>query len=844
MWLVKASRPRRIVELGSHYGFSYFAFCQAVLEAGITTECFSIDTWQGDDHAGFYGEDVYQAVQKENFAYKTFSTLIRKTFKNALEDIEDGSVDLLHIDGRHSYEDVKEDFESWQPKLSDQAIVLFHDTVVKERDFGVWKLWSEIEGTRPSFNFSHQNGLGVLFWGSDILEGLKPFISLLEVEAGHRLIVDAFECSAGLLVDGASDQTKTTGPSTIRSRGSTNSEWIERLKKELQEARSKPARLILQKLQYHAAHFASSVTSTLSPRNSERFSKSASKRDPLRDDVLKDRLAASDYNALLEGWLSLRLEKQVSSKASTKFSLFVDANEAEPEFLEAMLRSARGQSHVQWELFITCSSKTRDVVNIHAEQDTRIKPVHNATNLGVTGASVTNQITGTYLLFPGAEDELDVDALAEIARSIESHPTAKIIYSDEDQIDSAGQRYDPHFKPDWNPDLFYSWNYVGTPVAVATELYEKVKRSGEKALDLYELILKASEVVGKDDILHITKVLYHVRESDQSREKEHTDIVQAGRISSLRAHLERSYGRKIPVEKGELEGSFHVMWPLEQEPTVTIIMPTRDNTHVLRTAVETMLDKTQYNQFKLVIVNNGSVEKSSLDYLKEAKNLDPRIQVLDDPRPFNYSALNNSAIAQSESEVLLFLNDDIEITEAGWLTELVSLAMRPDVGCVGAKLHYPDGLIQHAGIIVGINGVAGHSHMSYGREASGYFGRLKQRQNYSALTGACLAMRREVFDQVGGFNETELAVAFSDVDLCLKVQEAGYCNVWTPFAQLIHHESVSRGIEQGGSKRRRFRKEINYMQKRWGVLAYQDPAYNPNLTRSATDFSFAPPQWD
>lgn len=264
MWLVRALEPRQIVELGTHHGFSYFCFCQAVADAGLSTRCFAVDTWEGDEHAGRYGDSILRDVQLQNARYSDFSTLLRKTFAEALNDVEDGSIDLLHVDGRHYYEDVKEDFESWIPKLSERAVVLFHDTEVRERNFGVWRYWAEISTRRPSLNFQHEHGLGVLFWGNEIADGLAPLMSLIAEPSAGSIVYDHFE-TRGV--------TFANNTATIRA-----------LRTEPQAARRYSLNQLKRKIMFKGLRALAKASPPLSPRTVERLRLSAAKRDPDRDD--------------------------------------------------------------------------------------------------------------------------------------------------------------------------------------------------------------------------------------------------------------------------------------------------------------------------------------------------------------------------------------------------------------------------------------------------------------------------------------------------------------------------------------------------------------------------------
>jgi GT2 family glycosyltransferase len=284
-------------------------------------------------------------------------------------------------------------------------------------------------------------------------------------------------------------------------------------------------------------------------------------------------------------------------------------------------------------------------------------------------------------------------------------------------------------------------------------------------------------------------------------------------------------------------GVQRIRWPLPaEEPLASIIIPAHNASALTRNCIDSILQNTLYVNYEVLLVDNRSDDPAMLDYLQQLRQ-EPKVKVIQDPRPFNFSQINNDAVKACKGEVLLFLNNDVEVINPDWLTEMVSQAMRPEIGCVGAKLYYADGRIQHGGVIIGYGGVAGHAHKFFPGKHPGYMKRLVTVQNFSAVTAACMAVRREIFEQVGGFDEVNLTVAFNDVDLCLKVQEAGYRNLWTPYAELYHHESVSRGLDLFGEKKRRFEQEIDHMKRRWNTDKGCDPAYNPNLAIDREDFA-------
>ncbi|MFN2547203.1 MAG: glycosyltransferase [Myxococcales bacterium] len=383
---------------------------------------------------------------------------------------------------------------------------------------------------------------------------------------------------------------------------------------------------------------------------------------------------------------------------------------------------------------------------------------------------------GEWKLYLDPTDELTEHALYLLAREIAEHPEADFVYGDEDSVDEQGRLYGPELKPDWNPDLFLSTNYISRAFA---------SRVGPDPLQA-------------KNVRHVPFVILH------------------------------KHGKPAPP------ATKRVRWPLPSQPLVSLIIPTRNGRALLETCIESLRKVTGYRNYEILVVDNQSTDPSTLDYLAKLE------RVLRYPHPFNFSAINNFAVAQARGEVVGLLNNDLEFVDPGWLEEMLSHALRPEIGCVGAKLLYPDRTVQHAGVVIGIGGIADHIHKNLPENAPGYCGRARLTQNFSGVTAACMLVRRKTYLDVGGFDEG-FAVAFNDVDFCLRVRERGLRNVWTPYATVIHHESKSRGRENTLPKLLRFRGEMKRLKQRWGSQLSSDPAYNPNLTLDARNVSLAWP---
>ncbi len=528
-------------------------------------------------------------------------------------------------------------------------------------------------------------------------------------------------------------------------------------------------------------------------------------------------------------------------------SLLLPVYNTEPKQLRACIESVLRQSYPYWELCIADDASTDDcvekILNGYAAHESRIKVVFRSENghISVASNSALELATGDYVGLLDHDDELATNAALEVATAISAHPNAKLIYSDEDKIDRSGTRREPHFKSDWNPDLLLSHNYIGH---LCVFEHERLKacggfRKGFEGSQDHDLLLRYCHGLPGEAIVHVPKVLYHWRAMASSSAAYETvkDYTNKSGLRSVREAV-RQTSQSASVEAGLMPNSYRVRYPIPvPAPLVTLIIPTRDQLDLTRRCIDSILEYTHFENYEIIIVDNGSEEPETLDYFDQIRC--DQIRVLPYDAPFNFSAINNFAVDHARGSILGFVNNDIEVATADWLGEMVSHSVREDVGCVGAKLYYSDGSIQHAGVILGLGGVAGHSHKRFPRDHPGYFGRLRLVQNLSAVTAACMLVRHSIFDQVGGFNEDDLSIAFNDVDFCIKVRELGYRNVWTPYAELFHHESASRGQEDTPEKMRRFAAEIQFMKDSWPEALSRDPYYSPNLTLDREDFSIA-----
>ena len=541
-------------------------------------------------------------------------------------------------------------------------------------------------------------------------------------------------------------------------------------------------------------------------------------------------------------------DRIASLKNPPLISVIMPTFNTRAEWLVEAIESVQNQLYPHWELCIADDASThehvRQILESYRLSDARIHVVYREStgHISLASNSAIALARGTYIALLDHDDVLAGQALAYVALAADRLSETQIFYSDEDKLSPQGHRVEPHFKSDWNLDLFYSQNYVCHLSVFRRDLLTKIGgfRAGVEGSQDQDLLLRCLPHVPVGRIVHIPHILYHWRMSDGSTAletdgKEYT--TQAG-MKALKDYFEENGPSGVHVEKGRAANTYRVRWPVPSPgPLVSLLIPTRDRLELIETAIRSILDNTSYQNFEILILDNGSAEDGVLDFYKKIQSEESRVRVLSCDGPFNFSAIINSGVARSTGSLIGFINNDIEVISREWLGEMVSHAIRPDVGCVGAKLYYDDGRIQHGGVIVGLGGVAGHSHKYFPEIHPGYFNRILLTQSLSAVTAACMLVRREVFEHVGGFEENHLQVAFNDVDFCLKVREAGYRNVWTPYARLYHHESLSRGVENSPDKRARFVSEVLFMKRKWGPLLAKDPFYNPNLTLDREDFT-------
>ncbi|WP_051331618.1 glycosyltransferase [Methylocaldum szegediense] len=999
-WIIRVTRPRILVELGTYAGVSYSAFCAAVIKEKTQTRCYAVDTWMGDEHAGRYGNEIFDELKNFNDKrYGHFSTLLRCTFDEALDHFADNSIDVLHIDGYHTYEAVSHDFTSWQPKLSDRAVVLFHDTNEYRKDFGVWRFWAEMRERYPSFEFLHSHGLGVLAVGENAPSAIIELCSLDDDEK-ISTVRNRFQAFGSLWATEAKaikektdhlnqikkieekmareiERVKTDAAkrisdkdAKIQKRLSDKDAEIQRLKERVTWAENralcleqenkailsstswrltKPLRILsgyiptpvrghlirlfritqlatnpmawkarlkqwrvykvlrasplfdeawylsqypdvaaagIDPVRHYIVHGANEgrnpsasfetrfyldaypdvrrarvnplyhyiIAGQQEGRSPRRFGRTVLNTARARKfgprfsnekidycDWIAENDTLSDHDRILIRW---HIE---SFEYKPRFSILMPVYNTPKAYLRQALESVIGQLYQDWELCAvddaSTSAEVRGLLDEYARKDRRIKPYFRKENGGVSACTNTalDLASGDWVVLVDHDDVLSEHALYLLAEAINVDPDTAIVYSDEDRIDTMGRRSRHYFKPDWDYDLFLGQNLISRLAAYRTDLARRVGgfRKGFEGSHDWDFAFRILETASDLKVRHVPFILCHRRETADKCSP--ASLVAAQR--TVNEHFARTGQTATASPVGHLN-HLRIRRNLPaQRPLVSIVIPTKDQCGLLRTCIDGLVNRTDYQPIEIIIVDNGSSEPDALAFLAEMRTRE-NVKVVDDPAPFNFSRLVNRGVAVSSGDVCVLLNNDVDVINPEWLSEMVGHALRPEVGAVGAKLYYADDTLQHGGVILGIYNARGsvgeHVHRTVPRNSPGYANRLNLTHSLSCVTGACIATRREIYDAVGGFNEQDLAVSYNDVDFCLRVRQAGYKIIWTPHAELYHYESVSRGDPLATPKKAsRNHAERAYMRRQWGPILDNDPYYNPNLSLDSASFKLA-----
>lgn len=531
-------------------------------------------------------------------------------------------------------------------------------------------------------------------------------------------------------------------------------------------------------------------------------------------------------------------------KITPKLSIVMPIYNVSAKYLSKAILSVESQFYTNWELCLcddgSCNIDTLDYLKLLTNEKIKIKYLEKNSGISTATNHAISMASGEYIVFMDNDDELTKDALYEIIRAINT-TNADFIYSDEDFIASSGQFINPHFKSDYNPYLLLSHNYITHLVAVTKKLGDKIGwlRSVYDGAQDYDFVLRATKEATK--IVHIPKVLYHwrmIETSTSSNANAKPEAVNLGRLAVEDFLLQNRI--KASVRNANLPFYYKAEYPIENNPLVSIIIPFKDQANFLEKCINSILTKSIYQNYEIIGISNNSIDSKTFSTMTFLQSKDSRIQFHELNIPFNYSLINNYAVKNfAKGEHIILLNNDIEILSKSWIEEMLMFSQKKNIGCVGIKLFYPDGKIQHAGVIIGLGGYAAHSHRLADGNSYGYFNRLNVVQNLSAVTGACLMIKKDLYLSVAGLDEEKFTIAYNDVDFCLRISKSGYLNIYTPYAEAIHYESISRGIDsKDSSKNARFNQEKTALLAIHGdVIKQGDPFYNINLTRSSEDFS-------
>ncbi len=593
----------------------------------------------------------------------------------------------------------------------------------------------------------------------------------------------------------------------------------------------------------------------LHPENIKKIGKML-KKQGLKETIKKihrriwQKAEAFDSNVLYQQWIKdneptkeeLKQQRKFKFAIQPKISILVPMYNTPYKFFKELVDCLIDQTYENWELCLADGSPKQDeTLKEIYKKDKRIQYKFLGENKGIAGNTneCIKMATGDFIALFDHDDLLPVFSLYEVVKCINEHPEVDFIYSDEDKITTLDKpRFNPHFKPDFSLDFLRANNYICHFSVFKKGLMDKLEgeRGKYDGAQDFDIILRVSELT--KNIIHIPKVLYHWRvhpNSTAQAEVESKPYAFEAGIPALQDHLER-VGLKGTVEHGLSLGTYRIRYQFEGTPKVSIIIPNKDEKETLKTCIESILEKTTYENYEIVIVENNSQTEEIESYYQELEK-NPKIKIVRyEEKGFNYSKIINLGVKNSSGEYIVQLNNDTEIETRDWLEDMLGFCAREDVGAVGVKLFYPDNTIQHAGIVFGVDRVATHLFRGLPRHLHGYFARESSIQDFSAVTGACMMTKRVTYEQVGYMDEN-MPVAFNDLDFCLKIRETGKLIVYDPFVTVIHYESKTRGYEDTPEKVARFEAEIEKFQKKWKKIYEQgDPYYNPNFSLHSNQY--------
>lgn len=868
--LIRNSKPKIIVELGTHKGNSLFSMAQAIKDGNLKTEIHAIDIWKGDSQAGYYEEDVYSNFLKiSKKYYKNIKIIPHKTlFDTALKNFKDNSIDILHIDGLHTYEAVKHDFQNWLPKVNkDTGIVILHDVCEKKDDFGVYKLWEELQKKYKTITFEHYHGLGVLFLNDNYISSFKGEVSLWPRLYSSLSKIQDYECE---ILDKENhirnintenldihrrNKNLLMKKYTLKKQIKELTEQINTNNLEIQEYRSFnlsktwKALNTFNRIKRYSKNFFINIVNDGPKLTFDRIIKRIRHLINYRKQIDKERDPYKYW--LRKNKLTNKIRKKLLSeirgyKYKPLISIVMPVYNVDVKWIKEAIKSIKKQIYTNWELCLADDASKDEKLKKYLRKiskDPKIKITFRKENGHISKASnsALKLSTGEFIALMDDDDIIYPQALAKIVEVLNEKPDTDIIYSDEDKLEMSGKRVEPFFKPDWSPDLFMSTNYLSHLTVIRKKLITSVGnfRQGFEGSQDYDLFLRIIEKT--NNIEHIPDILYSWRKIPGSTASQYSEksYAEETSIKALRESLIRK-NIKGSINKGLFLGTFRVSYELKSKPLVSILIPTLNKYKYIKRCISSIFQKTTYDNFEILIIDTGSNEQNILDYYKKISK-DPRVKILYWKKLFNYSGVNNFGVKNAKGEYVLLLNNDTEIITPNWIENMLEHAQRKEIGAVGVKLYYPSNIIQHAGVVLGINGgtgkgVAGHAYKYFPSIIQGFPIQKDIIKNYSGVTAACLMIQKKKFLEVGGLEE-KFRIAFNDVDFCLKLLKNGYYNIYTPYVELYHHESISVGTPEAKTRNNdEFSKEIDLMYEKWENDILNDKFYNKNLSLNSEDF--------
>jgi len=855
--LVSNIKPKIIVELGTQKGNSLFSFAQAIKDNKLDTELHGIDSWEGDEHTGHYTDDVYKSfLNISNRYYKDVKIVPNKMyFDDALSKFEDNSIDILHIDGLHTYEAVKHDFETWLPKVNKkEGIVLFHDVCEEAKGFEVYILWEELRKIYNTVTFEQYHGLGVLFVSknnkiiNDNIEQfwIKYYYSLSKIQDLEKELLDKETHIRNIATESQARLKKTK--ELLKEK--RDYEKVAKEYRTFKQTKIWKGLTIYRKIKRYSRNFFINIIKDGPFITIKRIIKRikhvveyrqrlAKEKDPYKYWVKANKITLNKRRQIKKELEKLEYKPLIS--------IVMPVYNVDIKWIKEAVKSIKNQIYINWELCIADDASTSDELRNYLRKlskGSKVKITFRKKNGHISEASnsALELATGEFVALMDNDDIIHPHALSEVAKLLNEKKDTDLIYSDEDKLDIKGKRVEPFFKPDWCPDLFMSTNYMSHLSVIRKELIDKVGgfRKGYEGSQDYDLFLRIIELT--NNIEHIPNILYSWRKIPGSTAAEYSDkgYAKESTIKALNDSLKRK-NLKGNTYSGLFPGSFRVKYEIKGDPLVSILIPTLDKYEYIERCISSILEKTTYENFEILLIDTGSKEQKVLDYYENLKQ-DIRIKILEWKKKFNYSAVNNFGVKNARGEYIVLLNNDTEVITPNWIEGMLEHAQRKEVGAVGVKLFYPNNTIQHAGVILGINGgtgrgVAGHAFKFFPRDIQGFPVQKDIIRNYSAVTAACLMVSKNKYSEVGGLEE-DFRIAFNDVDFCLKLSKRGYYNLYTPYVEFYHHESISVGTPEAKTRdNEEFSREIDLMYERWEKEIKYDGFYNSNLTIASENFS-------